>query len=493
VNAKKRLPHFSKVANRIFLHSIESKGTEFMEFFFKPRGVAIIGASANPVKGGHFILKNVMKGFKGGVYPVNPGYEEIEGLPCYPTVGDVPDPVDLAIIFVPGPGVPDIVKMCAERGIKGVMIESAGFAEAGDNGGGLQEELVAVGQETGIRIWGPNCMGLVDAVNRQVFSFVLPAIWEGGLTPGDVSLVVQSGMLSAGFLIDIMSHGTMGISKACSIGNKADVDECDILQYLIDDADTGVIGLYLESIQNGRRFVDLARGSTKPIVVLRGGKSRTGARAAVSHTASLAGNDAVVSGALAQVGVVEANDFKQMMDLCRSVSDYPAISSKGGGRVAILTMSGAAGILSSDFIEPLGLTVADLSDDTVRALMKVFPKWMPVANPVDLWPAIELNGRKKVYRTAFQAVCADPNVDGVLFHSFVGGIASETDISGLAQIARSAGKPLFGWVMGKRDQIHQFRLHTRELGVPVFPELYRAVECMAAVFKRGRYLRRKSL
>jgi acetyltransferase len=236
---------------------------KFMEFFFKPRGVAIIGASANPVKGGHFILKNAMRGFKGGIYPVNPGYETIEGLPCYATVSEVPDPVDLAIIFVPGPGVPAIVKECAGRGISGVMIESAGFAEAGDNGKQLQEQLIAIGRETGIRIWGPNCMGLVDAVNKKVFSFVLPSIWEEGLTTGDVSLVVQSGMLSAGFLIDIMTHGTMGISKACSIGNKADVDECDILQYLIDDPETGVIGLYLESIRNGRRFVDLARRSSR--------------------------------------------------------------------------------------------------------------------------------------------------------------------------------------------------------------------------------------
>jgi acetyltransferase len=464
-----------------------------MEFFFRPKGVAVIGASANPVKGGHFILKNVINGFKGGIYPVNPGYEEIEGLACYPAVSDIQDPVDLAIIFVPGTGVPAIVRECAEHGIPGVMIESAGFAEAGDSGRQLQQELLAICKETGIRIWGPNCMGLVDAVNKQVFSFVLPSIWEGGLSKGAVSLVVQSGMLSAGFLIDIMTHGTMGISKACSIGNKADVDECDILEYLIDDSETGVVGLYLESIGNGRRFVDLSRQSTKPIVLLRGGKSQKGARAALSHTASLAGNNAVISGALKQIGVVEAHDFKQMMDLCRSLSDYPEISAKGQGRVAILTMSGAAGILSSDFLESLGLTVADLSISTTTALSQIYPAWMPVSNPVDLWPAIELNGRKKVYKTAFQAVCADPNVDAVLFHSFVGGIASETEISGLVEIARSAGKPLFGWVMGKRDEVHQFRLHTRELGVPVFPELFRSVECMAAVFKRNQYLQRKNL
>ena len=155
-----------------------------MDFFFKPRGVAVIGASANPVKGGHFILKNVINGFKGGIYPVNPGYTEIEGLTCYPSVSEVPDPLDLAIIFVPGPAVPSIVRECAERGIQGVMIESAGFAEIGDNGKHLQEQLVAIRTETGIRIWGPNCMGLVDAVNKQVFSFVLPSIWEGGLSTG---------------------------------------------------------------------------------------------------------------------------------------------------------------------------------------------------------------------------------------------------------------------------------------------------------------------
>ena len=155
---------------------------------------------------------------------------------------------------------------------------------------------------------------------------MFPAIWETGLDLGNVSLVVQSGMLSAGFLIDMMTNGITGIRKACSIGNKADVDECDILEYLIEDADTRVIGLYLESIPNGRRFVGLCRRAEKPIVVLRGGKSQKGAEAALSHTASLAGDGAVISGALTQVGVVEAHDFKQMMDLCRTLADYPEIA-----------------------------------------------------------------------------------------------------------------------------------------------------------------------
>jgi acetyltransferase len=327
-------------------------------------------------------------------------------------------------------------------------------------------------------------MGLVDAVHDYVFSFVLPAIWEKGLTTGNVSLIVQSGMLSAGFLIDIMSNGIMGISKVCSIGNKADVNECDILEYLIDDSDTGAIGLYLESIPDGRRFMDLCRSSQKPLVVLRGGKSQKGAEAAQSHTASLAGNGAVISGALAQVGVIEAFDFKQMMDLCRSVADYPASQVKDNRRVAVLTMSGAAGIVSADFIEQHGLSVADLSKSTVDALKQIYPQWMPVANPVDLWPAVELHGRKKAYNLAFQAVFNDPNVDAVLFHSFVGGPASRIDMSNLVEMAKQSGKLLFGWLMGKRTEAHKFQMKARELRLPVFGELYRAVECMAAVLSR---------
>ncbi|CAB1084271.1 CoA-binding protein [Alkalispirochaeta odontotermitis] len=457
-----------------------------MDFFFKPRGVAVIGASANPVKGGYFILNNLLKGYNGGIYPVNPAYSEIDGLSCFSAVLDVPDPVDLAIIFVPAPRVPRVLRECAERGIKGAMIESGGFAESGSQGEKLQEQILAISRKTGIRIWGPNCMGLVDAVHDCVFSFVLPAIWEKGLTTGNVSLVVQSGMLSAGFLIDIMSNGIMGISKACSIGNKVDVNECDILEYLIDDPDTGTIGLYLESIPDGRRFMELCRTSRKPIVVLRGGKSKKGAEAAMSHTASLAGNGAVISSALAQVGVIEAFDFKQMMDLCRTLADYPEIQAKDGRRVAILTMSGAAGIVSADFIEQQGLSVAELDGSTVDRLKQIFPAWMPASNPVDLWPAVERHGRKKAYQCAFEAVFDDPNVDAVLFHSFVGGAASWIDMSDPVEMARQSDKPLFGWLMGNRNEAHRFQMNARELGLPIFSELYRTVECMAAVLTRER-------
>ncbi|MBU0991220.1 MAG: acetate--CoA ligase family protein [Proteobacteria bacterium] len=455
-----------------------------MDFFFNPKGVAVIGASANPLKGGYTILKNLISGYKGAIYPVNPGYDAIEGLTCYPDIKGVPDPLDLVILFIPAKMVPSVVSDCANRGVKGVIIQSGGFAESGGKGQAIQEELLSVMKKTGIRLWGPNCMGLVDTVRKNVFSFVSPAIWEQEFIKSDVSLIVQSGMLSAGFLIDLMSHGTMGISKACSIGNKIDVDECDVLEYLINDPDTGTIGLYLESITDGRRFFHLLKHTDKPVVVLKGGKSEKGAEAAMSHTASLAGDGKVISGALAQAGVIEARDFKQMMDLLRTVSMYKHLPALNGKNIIVLTYSGAAGILSSDFIDEMGLKLADIKGETAKLMQSVFPDWMPVSNPVDMWPAIEKNGRKKVYGTAFLAAIADPGIHGILFHSFISKGAKKPDADVFRELARHAGKPIVCWSMGHREDVMALNMNLQEAGIPVFGELYRSIECLAVLVNR---------
>jgi acetate---CoA ligase (ADP-forming) len=457
-----------------------------MDFFFNPGAIAVVGATPNPFKGGFSILKNLITGFAGRIYPINPRYDEIEGLPCYPLVSAVPDPVDLAIVFVPATAVPEAVEDCIRKGVPGVMIESGGFAETGPEGGRMQQEVLDLARKAGVRLWGPNCMGLVDAVHGHAFSFLDPKALQFGLVPGTVSLVVQSGMLSAGFLIDIMTHGVMGISKVCSVGNKMDVNECDLVPWLEEDPDTAVIGLYLESITEGRRFLDICRRSRKPIVVLKGGKSRKGAQAAMSHTASLAGNQRIIAGVLAQAGVVEAYDFKQMMDLCRSLAMVPAGVTDLQSGVAVLTFSGGAGIVSSDFLEEMGLTVADLSPETKARLQKIFPDWMPVSNPVDLWPAMEKHAATEVdiYSEAMKAVMADPSVGAVLLHVFVGNFRIRINLADLAAQSRASGKPVFVWLLGRRDEAHQFQIAARQQGVPVFPELHRAVECLRAVLSR---------
>jgi acetyltransferase len=460
-----------------------------MKYFFEPAGIALIGASGTPSKGGHSILYNVKKGFRGHIYPVNPRYSELLGIPCYPSIFDVPDPVDLAIIFIPASLVPQMVRDCASRGIPGVIVESGGFAETGESGKALQDELKQIRMETGIRIWGPNCMGVVDAVRKYIFSFLTPSVWDYGPLPGNVSMIVQSGMLAGGFLIDAMSHGVMGISKALSIGNKVDVEECELLEYLIDDPDTKAIALYLESIPNGSRFMNICKMSPKPIVVLKGGKSQDGARAAMSHTASMAGNGAIISSALTQSGAIEAHDFKQMMDISRALATFPDIHSGATGRTAILTFSGGAGIVSADFLNEQGLTVAHLSETTQQKLRTVFPEWMPVSNPIDLWPAVEQHGGQKTYQTAMTAVSQDPNIDVILLHLYSGGFALNFDMEPMMEEVRKAGKPVFAWLLGDRDNAGKTQTMLQDMGIPVYRELYRAVECIQAVFERSRWVK----
>ena len=458
-----------------------------MKFFFDPEGVVVIGATPNSIKGGNAIIKNLKLGYTGNIYPVNPRYPEIDGIACYPSVEAAPGKADLAIIFVPAAQVPKAVRECAKKGIPGVMIESSGFAETGAEGAKLQKELVGIAARTGIRIWGPNCMGLVDVGNKRIFSFMNPE-WqqEGTLFPGRVSLIVQSGMLSAIFLVDLMSHALTGISKVCSLGNKLDINECDVFEYLAGDPETGVIGMYLESFSDGRRFIEICRRCAKPIVVLKGGRTPKGAEAAISHTASLAGNERIVSGAMAQVGIIEAKDLRQMADICRTLAMTKP--SEGGKRVAVLAFSGGAGIVSTDFVEERGLKIADFTAETQKALENLFPSWMPVSNPVDLWPAIEshMGSGKDIQNTSLSIVLADPGVDAVFLHVSAGNPRMLPNLRSLAATIGKYSKPVVAWQIGRQDMVLSLQKEALSVGIPLFTEIGRAVECLCAATKRRR-------
>ncbi len=458
-----------------------------MKFFFEPEGVVVIGATPNPLKGGNAIIKNLKPGYKGNIYPVNPRYPEIDGIACYPSVEDIPGKADLAIIFVPAAQVTKAVEECAEKGIPGVMIESGGFAETGPEGAQLQAELIRIAARTGIRIWGPNCMGLVDISNKRIFSFMIPE-WqkEGLLFPGRVSLIVQSGMLSAVFLVDLMSHALTGISKVCSLGNKIDINECDVFEYLADDPETDVIGMYLESFADGRRFMEICRRCRKPIVILKGGRSKKGAEAAMSHTASLAGNQRIVSGAMAQAGIIEVKDFRQMADICRTLAMTKP--SEGGNRVAVLSFSGGAGIVSTDFIEEQGLKMADFNPETRKALENLFPSWMPVSNPVDLWPAIEshMGSGVDIQGISLSTVLADPGVDAVFIHISAGNIRMIPKLTSYAAKIGEYSKPVVAWQIGRQDMALSLQKDALSAGIPLFTEIGRAVEALSAATKKRR-------
>ncbi|UCH22947.1 MAG: acetate--CoA ligase family protein [Deltaproteobacteria bacterium] len=458
-----------------------------MDTFFQPASIAVVGASDR--REGNLVIKNLLYGYRGQIYPVNPNHRAIEGLPCYPSLEEIPTEVELAIILVPAPAVPSVLEACARKGVLRVMIQSAGFAEVGQRGQAIQNRCLAISKESHIRIWGPNCMGLVDVPRKYFFTFMNPGVYEDGLIAGRISLIVQSGMLSAIFLAEL-NRRSIGVGKVCSIGNKADVDECDLLRYLLQDTETDVVALYLESIPRGRLFAEIAREAIKPIVVLNGGRSQAGARAAMSHTCSLAGNSRLVDSVLQMSGVTLANDIYQMMDLAKALDMIPEV--KPTGRTAILTMSGGAGILCCDVLERHGLRVARLSERTEKVLSGIFPDWMPVANPVDLFPAVRLHGRVPTYNQAISVLLEDPNVDVLLIH-YVAGLEGESlDLGAIKNKADREGRVVLFWLMGRGNATKSFRREAQSRSLVVHWEISRAVECLSAAVRRQCRQRRNS-
>ncbi len=459
-----------------------------MDFFFEPDGIAVVGATAETSSGGHFLVENLTLGYKGPIYPVNPKYHEILGLKCYPSVSNIQGPVDLALIFVPAPLVPQILEDCVKKGVRGAILESSGFAEVGPEGKTLQERCLAVAQKGGMRLWGPNCMGFIDAYKRYVFSFITPEAWQGILRPGGVSLIVQSGLLSAGFLTTLMADQTLGLAKVCSIGNRSDVEETELLEFLLRDPATKVIALYLESFLHGRRFFEHALSSQKPIVVLKGGKTSLGAEASASHTASMAGNDILIQGALRQAGIHQADDFFEMVDIARTLEKDFHLQQppEGKARIAILSYSGAAGIVTTDHLVANGLTLARLSSETLRRLEELSPPWMPVKNPVDYWPAAEKHGPFLAYKQGIEALQQAPEVDAVIVHLFAGFGIWFLDMKKIMSGISGPRKPILFWLIGPEKGREPTRRTLEEEGWPTFHEIHRTVRVTVSLFEESK-------
>jgi len=459
-----------------------------LKYFFDPKGIAIVGATPQANKGGNNLLKNISLGYKGAIYPINPKYKEIMGIKTYPTVSAIDGAVDLALIFVSAAQTPGVLRECVSKGVKGAILENSGFAEVGPEGETLQNECIAIARKGRLRLWGPNCMGLIDTGKGYVFSFMHPSLRNGVLKKGAISLIVQSGLLSAGFLLTIMSYKTVGMAKVCSIGNKCDITEIDILEFLLDDPDTKVIALYLESLSNGRRFFELAKSSHKPFILLKGGKSAAGAQASLSHTASLAGNYQIISGAIKQAGVLEADDFFEMMDIARALEKgfEQRKNASRAGRVAILTYSGASGIVTTDLLEKSGLDLAELSPATIKRLERLSPAWMPVKNPVDYWPAMEKNSPMVAMKEGLSALYADPNVDGVIINLFAGEGLWGFDLLELMDVIKDRKKPILSWVIGLKDTVEHAKIRMEKCGWPVFEEIHRLVTVMSMLLQKRR-------
>jgi acyl-CoA synthetase (NDP forming) len=464
-----------------------------IDFFFDPKGIAVVGATPEP-NGGRNLLTNLTHGYEGPIYPVNPKYDEILGLKCYSKVSEIKGPLDLALIYIPAQAVPQVLEDCVEKDVCGAIVESSGFAEVGPEGKALQDQCLDIARKGRLRIWGPNCMGLIDTSRPHVFSFIVPEAWKGAMNAGRVSFIVQSGLLSAGFITTLMGNKTLGLAKVCSIGNKSDVEETELLEYLLKDPATKVIALYLESFVHGRRFFELATSSDKPIVLLKGGKSPLGAEASASHTASLAGNDDLMKDVLRQAGVHHADDFFEMADIARTLERdfYLPRVPQGKPRIAILSYSGASGIVTTDHIEKNGLTLAHLSPQTKKRLEELSPDWMPIKNPVDYWPAMEKHGPAKTYKHAIEALHNDPEVDGMIVHLFAGFGIWFLDMKEIMSDIKKPRKPILFWLIGPEKGREPTRLTLEEEGWPTFYEIHRTVKVMVSLFENSIRMSRRS-
>ena len=375
-----------------------------LDTLFYPNSVAVIGASQDPQKVGYAILNNLQKfGYQGKIYPINPKADEILGLKAHKSIFDVQDEINLAVISIPAALVPDCIRDCIKKGIRSAVIISAGFKEAGPAGLLLEEELKALRKTGNIRILGPNCLGIINTAND------LNATFAAGMLPkGRLAFFSQSGALGIAIL-DWAIGNKIGFSKFISLGNKADLNETDFIEYFMQDPETDIILGYIEDVVDGRRFLEIAKKATKvkPIILVKSGGTQAGARAASSHTGALAGSENAFNAAFRQTGVIRAEGVE---DLFESAMAFHSGKLPKGNNLLIITNAGGPGIIAADTAEKLGINLPQLSKGTIEQLMAVLPKNASLYNPVDIIG----DASSERYAAVIERTLNDPNVDGML-------------------------------------------------------------------------------
>lgn len=436
-----------------------------LDAILKPRSVAVIGASRRPDTIGNEVLANIVKyGFTGAVYPVNPNAPSIHSIKAYPSVGDIPDPVDLAVIVVPKAQVLPVAEACGQKGVRGLVVISAGFREVGETGAAAERQLVEIVRRYGMRMVGPNCMGVLngaaDVSLNATFAPTMPPF-------GHAAFVSQSGALGLSVLDYAKEYG-IGISQFVSVGNKPDVSGNDLLLQWEHDDTVGVILMYVENFGNPRRFHEIASriAKQKAIIAMKSGRSKIGARAAASHTGSLAASDAAVEALLIQAGVLRASSMEELFDMAMAFNGPPLPRSR---RTAVLTNSGGPGILAADALEPQGIELVDLSPETIARLRPLFPPEASLRNPVDMIASATAAN----YRAALDAILGDGNVDSAvaIFVPPLGIRAGDVAESIAAAAGAHQGKTVLAVLMG-RDGLPEGRAELHRAGIPayIFPE-----------------------
>ncbi len=458
-----------------------------LEPLFRPKSVALIGASANPSKLSHIALRNLSKG-KFRLYPVNPRETEILGLRCYPSVLDVPDPIDLAVVSLPASLSVEATKECVRKGVRAVVVTSSGFRESGPEGAGLEQALVESIKGTPTRILGPNTMGiLVPSIGLD--TLFIPKERSGRPGAGQIAMLSQSGAVSVSFLEKAAASST-GISSCVGLGNKCDIEENELLRYFSKDIETKCVALYLESFSYGREFLEIARPMTrhKPIVLLKSGRTESGSKAAGLHTGAIAkSSDRLIDCALRQVGVIRAYDEEELIDLAKALAYVGHIK---GDRICVVASAGGYGVIAADLVESrergAGLRMAELSDRTQRELRGVMPDFSSTSNPVDLTAGVS----DEMYDSVLGILQKDPGVDAIMMSLE---LQPPNVTKGLIKVAESryaSGKvPIVISAFGG-DYLDEMLREFENRGVPAYPSIWRAVRALGALARRGEYLRR---
>lgn len=462
-----------------------------LDAFFHPSSVAVVGASSREISVGHALLKNLLfgrmhgdrreDGFAGPVYAVNPKGGVLLGQRVYADLADIGEPVDLVLVAIPPKHIAGLIEQCGALGIRNVIIISAGFAEMGEEGQALQRRVADVAREHGIRLVGPNCLGTLRPKSRLNASFAA--------TPppvGSIGLLSQSGALVTG-IISYAEQERFGLSAAVSLGSKADVEDEDVMRWLADDEETRALAVYVEQFKEPRRFFEVARevARHKPVVAIKGGTTAAGARAASSHTGSLAGSQAAYSAAFAQAGVLQARTISEFIGWSRALSCQPPAL---GDRVAIVTNAGGPGVLAADAAERYGVQLATLSGQTVAALDQVLPAVWSHNNPVDVIG----DATPERYRQALEILGRAPEVDGVIVIMTVQAMTDPLQTAeAIAAAATADGwdKPMLCSFLGLIGTEVGSYLDAR--GIPEFNMPEQAVSAMSALVRRGRALRRR--
>lgn len=445
-----------------------------VEKLFNPKSIAVIGASRQEGKVGHSVLKNLLQyGYPGKIYPINPKAEEILRTRTYSTIFAVEGEIDLAVVAIPSQFVPSILRDCVSKKIGAVVIISAGFKESGKQGSQLERELVEIIKNSGIRVLGPNCLGIIDTASSLNASFA-----AGMPSPGNIAFFSQSGALCTAVL-DWALGEDVGFSKFISLGNKADIDEVDLLLTLADDQETKVILGYLEGVSNGTRFMEVARevSRKKPVIIIKSGRTQAGARAASSHTGTLTGLDTAYEAAFRQCGIIRAETVQTLFDYAIAFAHQPL---PRGPNLAILTNAGGPGIIAADAVENSILQMASFRENTISKLRKELPSNASIYNPVDV---IGDAGADR-YEKAMKTIVDDPGVDSL---TVILAPQAMTKIKETAEVIRKissavSDKPIVSSFMGRLEVKQGIRI-LRSGKIPNYSYPERTISALEAMVK----------